>query len=401
MRYFSSTMVLGFLLCASTAAWSQQSPTPPQGVLWTLQPNGDAIQNDLGFIVPKKWKTFDREGFTSTRADGASTKAHYLSEDKAIKLGILLQFRPDIRGVELGPDFLWTIVQTSAEFEYAGRTKTKATEISSGEFSLGKRLPPGRMRWAKYDLDSGTAELQGVWFQNIGVWTVVITLSGPESRKADIEAAATTLLNEMPFPRAPITSELAAIGQKTFASLPKCKPERPEGKGTEITPGFQEVAALGILAPGLVFSGSNESLISPVNRSQDYCLIETFNPRKDFAVIAIQYTGAATEAGEARYGFALNNGRGGYYQFERMAGGSALKAITGAGENHVYLNFSNNKRGSVYAVFDDWPSYEAAKQLITSMHADEKNRREPVMTMTHPAEKALIVTNPDRIQKSE
>lgn len=398
MRSLWSTIAFGFLLLPPLA-WGDQSPNPPQGPLWTVQPNGDAVQNDLGFIVPKKWKNFDREGFTSTRADGASTKAHYLSEDKALRLGILLQFRPDVRGLELAPDFLWTLVQASAEFEYVGRSKAKPTEISSGEFSLGKRIPPGYMRWAKYELDNGMTDLQGVWFQNIGVWTVVITMSGPESRKGDIEAAADTLLTEMPFPRAPLAAELAAVGQKTFASLPKCAEERPAGQGKEITPGLQEVAALGILTPGLVFSGASDAVISPVNHAQDYCLIETFYPRKDFAVVAVQYMGAATSAVEARYGFALANGRGGYYQLERLAGGESLKGITGASDKHVYLNFSNNKRGSVFAVYDEWPGYEAVKQLIVSMHDEEKKKREPVMTMTHPAEKAVVVTNPERIQK--
>jgi hypothetical protein len=35
------------------------------------------------------------------------------------------------------------------------------------------------------------------------------------------------------------------------------------------------------------------------------------------------------------------------------------------------------------------------------MHKDAKEKRDPVITMTHPAEKVLIVTNPDRVQKVE
>jgi hypothetical protein len=35
------------------------------------------------------------------------------------------------------------------------------------------------------------------------------------------------------------------------------------------------------------------------------------------------------------------------------------------------------------------------------MHEDEKKQRDPVITMTNPAEKILVVTNPDRIEKVE
>lgn len=389
--------ILGF---ASLSASAQMMPSPPQGALWTEQPNGDAVQNDLGFIVPKKWKNFEREGFTSTRADGASTKAHYLSDDKAIRLGILLQLRADIRGLDLGSDFVWTMVEASAGFEYAMRTKEKPTELSSGDFSLGKRLPVGHMRWARFPV-SPAPEIQGVWWQNIGVWSVIITMSGPEARKADIEAAANTLLNEMPFPSAPIAVEFAAIGPKLFADMQKCAAERPRGDGGEVVPTFKEAAALGMLMPVPMLNKAGDIVITPVTHAKDYCVIETFYPRKDLPVIAVQYTGAATTDWDVRYGFALNNGRGGYYQIERMKATEALSSITGADASHVYLDYTNSKRASVYTVFTDWPSYEAAKQLISTMHEDEKKQRDPVITMTNPAEKILVVTNPDRIEKVE
>jgi hypothetical protein len=236
MRFFTRIAAIGLLLLASASAWAQLLPRPPQGPLWEMQANGDALQKDLGFIVPKRWKGFEREGFTSTREDGASTKAHYLSDDRAIRLGLLLQFRPDVRGLDL--------------------------------------------------------------------------------------------------------------------------------------------------------------------RSESYCVVETFFPRKDLAVTAIEYTGPATDAWEARYGFAIANGRGGYYQIERLAQAEPMKSMAGeAIAKHAYLDFSNNKRASLFAVFDEWPSYEAAKQAIVALHEDPKNRKDAVITMTNPAEKVLVVTNPDRIQK--
>jgi hypothetical protein len=392
-------IILGF---ASLDAWSQLTPDPPAGALWEEQANGDAIQKDLGFILPKKWKTFEREGFTSTRADGASTKVHYLSDDKAIRLGILLQLRADIRGLDLGSDFVWQLAQLSGEAEYIGRAaeRPKPTELSAADFSLGKRLPAGRMRWARYDLSTGP-EIQGVWWQNIGVWSVIVTMTGPEGRKADIEAAANTLLTEMPFPSAPIVVEFAAIGPKLFGSMQKCSAERPKGTGEETVPTFKEAAALGMLLPAPMLNKAGDIVITPVTHAQDYCVIETFYPRKDLPVTAVQYTGAGTADWEGRYGFALNNGRGGYYQIERMKATASLSAITGADASHVYLDYSNNQRASVYTVFSDWPSYEVAKQIISTMHADEKKKPEPVITMTNPAEKILVVTNRERIQKVE
>jgi hypothetical protein len=401
MRFFTRMAAIGLQLLASASAWAQLLPSPPQGPLWEMQANGDAVQKDLGFIVPKRWKSFEREGFTSTREDGASIKAHYLSDDRAIRLGILLQFRPDVRGLDLGQDLTWTMVQASAGFDFLGRTKSKPTELSSTEFRLGNRSPAGRTRWARYDLDKGP-EVQGLWWQNIGVWSVVITMSGPEARRADIEAQAQTLLTEMPFPSAPLATELAVVGEKLLASLPKCKGERPNGTGGEITPTFEEAAALGLIMPLMVLGKANDSLISPVTRSESYCVVETFFPRKDLAVTAIEYTGPATDAWEARYGFAIANGRGGYYQIERLAQAEPMKSMAGeAITKHAYLDFSNNKRASLFAVFDEWPSYEAAKRAIVALHEDPKNRKDAVITMTNPAEKVLVVTNPDRIQKGD
>jgi hypothetical protein len=51
-------------------------------------------------------------------------------------------------------------------------------------------------------------------------------------------------------------------------------------------------------------------------------------------------------------------------------------------------------------VFDEWPSYEAAKQAVVALHQDPRNKKDAVITMTNPAEKVLVVTNPERIQKA-
>jgi hypothetical protein len=387
---------LGLLLIASMPAWSQLMPTPPLGKLWEMRENGDAVQKDLGFIVPKQWKIFERRGFTSTREDGGSTKAYYVSDDKALRLNILLQLRPDIRGLELDSDFVWTLIRMSAEFEYAERTKAKPTELSLADFSLGKRTPAGRARWTRYDLDGG-AEVQGTWWQNIGVWSVVITMSGPEARRADLEAQANTLFAEMLFPSAPLATELAVNGEKLLAALPRCQGERPKGSGAEIVPVFKEAAALSLIVPPLVLGKANDVLISPVTHAAHYCVIEKFSAGKDVPVTAIQYSGPATAAWEASYGFIINNGRGGYYQIERLSQEEPLKTMLGEeSTRHVYLDFSNNKRASMQSIFDSWPSYDTAKQAIVTLY--KGGGKGPLLTMTNPAEKLLIVTNPERIQ---
>jgi hypothetical protein len=71
------------------ATWAQDVH-PSQSELWEELPNGDALQKDLGFIVPKQWKVFTLRGFSSTRPDGASVKAQYRSEDQVLQLNILL-----------------------------------------------------------------------------------------------------------------------------------------------------------------------------------------------------------------------------------------------------------------------------------------------------------------------
>jgi hypothetical protein len=73
--------------------------------------------------------------------------------------------------------------------------------------------------------------------------------------------------------------------------------------------------------------------------------------------------------------------------------------MRGAG-GKVYLDFSNNKRASLFTVLDEWPSYEAAKQAVVALHEDPKNRKDAVLTMTNPAQKIVVITNPDRIQKT-
>jgi hypothetical protein len=396
MRQFLTGLILTAvsLACTPVMALDQH---PPKTAAWQEEDNGDAVQVDLGFVLPRQWKNFTRDGFTSTREDGASVKTYYSSGDRAIRLAILVQLRVDARGIDMPEEAVWSMVEYSADLEYAQKS-AQPDVLAKGPFSLGGRSPLGRHRWAKYPLATGD-EVQGLWWQNIGLWSVIITARGPESQRVEVEKAADTLLAEMPFPSAPLATEFAISGAKILAAMPKCKGGKPQGTNVEVIPDFTEAAALSLLTPGLVLGKANNSLISPITHANSYCIIETFNARQGFPVTAIQYQGEPSKVWEVRFGFAINNGVGGYYQVERLAEREAIKSLLGeANLNHAYLNFSNNKRASLFAIFEDWPSYEAAKKVVYAIHADPANRLAPILTMTNPAQKLLIVSNNERIK---
>lgn len=394
MRGWALTIALAGLFAGPVALGQgiDMSAEPPKGVLWTVEPDGDAIQNDLGFIVPKKWRGFERQGFTSTRADGASLKAYYLSADKALKFNYWLQLRPDIRGLPLDEDTVWSLMQVGINAEYL-LPKEKYTLISEEKFSLGGRTPTGRHQWQRVETANGV-EVQGAWWQNIGVWSVIITFSGPEARRAELEAAAKELFELMPFPGAPITVELAAMGDALFASMPKCGDKPADGEGKEVTPSFQQATLYGLLVPNMQMGQSNELIISPANHGKEYCVIETFNMGKDLPVTAVRYTGAPTDAFDARYAFVMNGGRGGVYQLERLTPKFA-EGVNDVRLNQVYLHYSNNKRASLITVFDEWPSY---KQLKKSFEKYMKEKPDPVVSTTKTYEKLHISYNTARIQ---
>lgn len=382
-------------LLGSSAAFGQRmyAPTPPLGALWEMRANGDAWQTDLGFIIPAQWKGFKRLGFSSGRADGGSVNAYYESEDHSLKLNILLQLRIDMRGFPLGAESVWNLLKLVTAGAMAPREKQ--TELSVTPFAIGNRTPAGKEMWTRHDLDSGPV-VQGGFWQNIGVWSVIVTVSGPESRREELERHAQILFAEMPFPYAPLATELAVNGEQVIGGMSKCGRKRPDGAGKEFTPTFPQAALMSILLPGMMVGQENQFVISPVTQAKDYCVIETFNARKDFPVTALEYRGAANDAWEPRYGFAINNGKGGYYQLERMPAAAAQATMTNdVILDQVFLNFSNNKRASISAVFDDWPSYEEAKRAITAQHKD--GRPQPIITVMQTAERREINQNPARV----
>jgi hypothetical protein len=133
-----------------------------------------------------------------------------------------------------------------------------------------------------------------------------------------------------------------------------------------------------------------------VTQAKDYCVIETFEARKDFPITALEYRGAANDAWVPRYGFAINDGYGGYYQVERLPPAAAQTTKTNdVILDQVFLNFSNIKRASISAVFDDWPSYEEAKRAIMFQHKD--GVMQPIIRVMQTAEKREISQNPARV----
>jgi hypothetical protein len=394
MVSLARTLGLVCLLVASSVhGRSTYDPTPPLGAMWEMQPDGDAFQKDLGFVMPEKWQGFKRLGFSSGRDDGGSVRAYYETDDHALKMDLWVQLRIDIRGLPMDADMVWDLLKVAVAAEM--ESKENGTELSSKPFAIGKRTPAGREMWTRFALDSGPA-VQGVFWQNIGAWSVVATFSGPESRREELEKLSQALFAEMPFPYAPLAAEFAANGTQLFAAMPKCKGKPPRGAGKEFTPTFQQAALMSLLLPGMMVGQENQFIVSPVTRAQDYCVIETFKARKDFPITAIQYLGPASEAWEARYGFAINNGAGGYYQVERMPAVAARQTTTnGVTLDQVFLNFSNIKRASISAVFNDWPSYEEAKRAIIAQHKD--GNPQPIITVLQTAEKREIHQNPARV----
>jgi hypothetical protein len=357
--FVSGWLCLMPITAASQIPYSASGAEVPQVPLWGEEANGDAIQKDLGFILPKKWKAFERYRFSSTRADGGSVKTWYRSSDSELTLNILIQLRVDIRGMDLGPDFPWTLIKMASDAELGLELGKKPVELSVAPFSLGGRQPPGMVRWARYDLATGP-KVQGTWWQNIGIWSVIITAAGPEARKAEVEQAGASVIKEMPFPRAPAAAEFLAIGPKLFAAMPACATDLPENKGVAVARSPEEAIKVSMILPGYISDNPKIAPVSPVTDAVNYCKIETFSSQKG-EVTAVRFTGKRGEFWDARYGFALDSGRNGYFQFDYN---SALG--TGLG-NKILLTYSNTKEVTAYTIFSDWPSYSNARKHILAI----------------------------------
>jgi hypothetical protein len=383
MKRVATCILFSLLMSPATALaqkfYSHSGPEVPQVPLWGEEANGDAVQKDLGFILPKKWKEFDRYRFSSTRADGGSVKTWYQSPDKQLTINILIQLRLDVRGMDLGDDFAWNLLKLSGAAEMGLESGKKPVELSSGPFSLGGRQPPGKMQWTRYDLADGP-KVQGLWWQNIGIWSVVITAAGPEARKAEVEKAGATLIAEMPFPHAPAAAEFMAKGPKLFAAMPPCTKDLPEGKGTASKATMEDAVKVSLIIPSFVLDNPKTAPISPITSAPDYCLMERFKSSKG-EVTAVRYTGKPNEFWDANYGFALDSGRNGYLQFDRN---TALKSET---SNGAILTYSDRKQVTAYALYTDWPSYKESRNAVEAIFEKAPNA---IARVSHPASKVYV-----------
>ncbi|WP_157220356.1 hypothetical protein [Flavisphingomonas formosensis] len=393
MRHFLSATLCALLMAATAHAqtpfYRAQDNAPPKVPLWELEANGDAVQKDMGFVFPTKWRTFERRQFTSTRQDGASVKVWYESPDKALTLGILLQLRVDVRGVDFGADLPWTMITMAADVEQASGNIPKPTVLSSAPFMLGDREPAGKMRWARYNLPSET-RVQGLWWQNIGLWSVVITVGGPESRKAEVEEAAAALFQEMPFPRAPVTAELFASGKRLFANMPGCEGAMKDGAGSggEKSATAADAMAISITLPRHFNVKSRPA--SPAIEGAEYCLLERFEVGTE-QISAIRYMGKGRGLWDSRYGFAVNEGRNGYFQFDRPS------SWPKGGNAPVILTYGNSKAIMANAIFTDWPSYADAKKMVVT----EREKSTTIATATNPARNIRINVNKALMEKAK
>ncbi len=383
MKNFVATALAALSLVPNFAfaqtLYSQRGPEVPQVPLWGEEANGDAIQKDLGFILPKKWKAFDRYSFSSTREDGGSVKTWYQTPDKELTFNILIQLRVDIRGVDLGPDFPWTLIKMASDVELGLEPGKRPVELSSGSFSLGGRQPPGKVRWTRHDLSTGP-KVQGMWWQNIGIWSVVITAAGPEARRAEVEKAGGEIITEMPFPHAPAAAELRAIGPKLFTAMAPCAKDLPENNGVVSAKAMEEAMKLSLIIPSFVMDNPKTAPISPTANGSDYCKIDTFKSRKG-EVTAVRYIGKPAEFWDARYGFALDAGRNGYLQFDRNT------ALGKTPQQGALLTYSDRTRVTAYALYSDWPSYPEARKAIEALF---ENPPAAIARVSYPANKVVV-----------
>lgn len=384
MTYILRAMLAFAALAGVAAAASAQvTPAPPQVPLWRLEANGDAVQTDLGFILPARWQGFEREGFTATRPDGGSVAAHYRRADGPLRLRILIQLRGDVRGIPLpganGVERNWTFIQLAADAEYIGRAEGRPDELAGGPIVWGRsRQPNARMRLRRYRL-AGGAEIQGVWYRNIGLWAVMVAVSGPEARRSDIEAAGRAAMTEMQWPGAPLNGDLRAIMPAFLQALPDCAGFGRDGTGRAVDSGMLLATMIGT-ALSVNFLDTALTLPHPVLDPSPYCRIETFQVAGR-EMVALGWRGDMAGTPAARYAFLLE-GTASFFQVESFFTIESLPPGQRRGISRlVWLTGSNERQVAAVRVFTDWPSYAETKALVIETVT---NPPLPVVNVTHP-----------------
>jgi len=378
VRWLFAALVL-VTLAAPAAA--QQLATPP-APLWRVEANGDAVQTDLGFIMPARIGAFERKGFTSTRSDGRSTMTWY-EDPNGLSLRILIHLRVDVRGFPMEGrvgdplDLNWSFLQNIG---------SNAPE--------GQRIVHQRIGWnggphtnAIMQLDRFPgpqgAEFQGMWYRNIGVWAVLAVASGPEARRTEIEVAGRAAM-ALPWPGAPRGAELIARARGFLAELQDCGTIDRSGNGSPVEINSAVGAAMAFfLAPNFIENPA-ETYLHPASTPGDYCRIETFTAAPH-EIVALAWRGDRSGDRAARYAFMVRDGSS-FVQFEtNLPARAASPQLEPLGISRaVQLTFYNQRNVAVTQVFTDWPSYEDAKQAATRVLLDGQipvilGRRTPQM----------------------
>jgi hypothetical protein len=373
-------LALATLIFASAPASAQVVETPP-APLWRMDANGDAVQTDLGFVLPARWRGFERERFTSSRPDGASVMVHYRRAD-GVRLGIHLQLRFDIRGIPLtgenGVERNWSLLRDVADAEFSNIEGQP--EILADERIIWGRSdrPNARMRLRRIR-HGGAEDIQGLWYRNIGLWAVLVRISGPVERRAEIEAAGPMVMNGMDWPAAPLNADLRATLPTWLPALRDCPASlNREGNGRLIAPGPIVASMIG-MGISTYFLENPQALPHPLTQPRAYCRIETFRAGQT-EIIALGWTGDVSAYPAVRYAFLIDRSAT-MFQYESLFTVPPEQAPAGM-TRLVWLTASNERKVAAVRVFSDWPSYAEAKRIMIETGNPDEPR--PVVEVIHP-----------------
>ena len=381
MAYILKAMLaLAALAGVAAPARAQLDPAPPQVPLWRLEANGDAVQTDLGFILPTRIRGFERRGFSWTGDDGASVMAHYESAD-GVKLRIRLRLRDDMLGAPLpGADGVarnWDSTKVAGSAFYPADSRPET--LLEGPLIWGNApRPNGMMLFRRFRVED-RSEIQGMWYRVIGLWEVIVIASGPEAKRAEVEAAGAAAMT-IQWPAAPVSAELRAILPAWLPTLRACPSSLGrDGNGRPVDPGPIVASMIGM---GLAsyFVGNPEALPHPVNQPDAYCRIETFRVGMH-EITALGWTGDLSAYPAVRYAFLIGD-TGVMYQFESFFTVTPAEGGPAGLTRLVWLTASNARRVAAIRVFTDWPSYADAKNMVAETGGPQPR---PVVEVVHPA----------------
>ena len=388
LNAFGALLALGLSIGSATA----QQPTPPDVPLWRMEADGNAVQTDLGFILPTRIGAFERKGFSSTRPDGASVMAWYETAD-GLKLRILIQLRVDVRGMPLpGADPIarnWPLMQIIGPSFYRG---AEPEELAEERIAWDQgEAPNAMMQLLRYPLAAGP-EIQGIWYRNIGLWAVVAIASGPEARRTEIEAAGQTVRTELKWPGAPMNADLRAISSAFLRDLRDCQDLDRSGSGRPVEVNMAVAAGVSLMMASH-FLDNAPSAPNPVTDPAAYCRVETIQDGRN-ELIALAWRGDPARSWAARYAF-MTPRSGRFMQFESAVSTDSVSSLSPLRFNRVvHLSVSDERSVAVVQMFDDWPSYEDAKAYAVRV---ARQGQVPLVEATHPAEAIRITVNTGRV----